>query len=83
MRELRRRIVARRVSLYASSVTSMTFSSEASVGIASAAFLAPFRMDLTFSGDISDAPSLTLAEAVMLVGRPDTVINLSKSIPTA
>ena len=53
------------------------------MGIASAAFLAPFRMDLTFSGDISDAPSLTLAEAVMLVGRPDTVINLSKSIPTA
>lgn len=61
----------------------MTLSSEASGEIASVAFLAPFRMDLTFSGDISEAPSFTLADAVILVGLPDMVINLSKSIPTA
>jgi len=61
----------------------MTLSSEASVGIASAAFLAPLRMDLTFSGDISEAPSFTLAEAVIFVGLPEMVINLSNSIPTA
>jgi len=61
----------------------MTLSWEASVGIASAAFLAPLRIDRTFSGDISEAPSFTLAEAVILVGLPEMVINLSKSIPTA
>ena len=53
------------------------------MGIASAAFLAPLRIDRTFSGDISEAPSFTLAEAVILVGLPEMVINLSKSIPTA
>ena len=61
----------------------MTLSSEASAGMSSTAFLAPLRIDLTFSGDISEAPSLTLAEAVILVGLPEMVINLSKSIPTA
>ena len=69
----------RRGSLYASSVTSMTLSLEACLGSESVAFLAPLRMDLTLSGVISEEPSLTLAEAVMLVGLPLMVISLSKS----
>ena len=47
-------------------------------------FFTPFlRMLRTWSGDISEEPSFTLADAVMFVGLPDMVISLSKSIPTA
>ena len=41
--------------------------------------LALFRIDGTLSGVISDAPSFTLADAVMFVGLPFMVISLSKS----
>ena len=41
--------------------------------------LAPFRIERTLSGVISDAPSFTLADAVMFVGLPFMVISLSKS----
>jgi len=56
----------------------MTLSSEASLGRESVAFLAPLRIDRTLSGVISEAPSLTLAEAVMFVGLPLMVMSLSK-----
>ena len=63
--------------------TSMTLSSDACGGMDSAASFAPFSIERTLSGDISEAPSFTFADAVILVGRPDTVISLSKSKPTA
>lgn len=59
---------------------SITFSVDASFG----RFFTPFfRMSRTWSGDISEEPSLTLADAVMFVGLPEMVISLSNSIPTA
>lgn len=48
------------------------------MGSDSVADLAPLRMERTLSGVISDAPSFTLAEAVILVGLPFMVMSLSK-----
>ena len=68
------------VSVVSASSISITFSVDASLG----RFFTPFlRMSVPDSGDISEEPSLTLADAVMFVGLPDMVISLSKSIPTA
>lgn len=68
------------ISVVSASSISMTFSVDASFG----RFFTPFlRMLRTWSGDISEEPSLTLADAVMFVGLPDMVMSLSKSIPTA
>ena len=48
------------------------------MGRESVADFAPFRIERTLSGVISDAPSFTLADAVMFVGLPFMVISLSK-----
>ena len=76
---LPRRIFARIDYPLFSSEASITFSFEASLGRFSVAFFAPFRMDRTLSGVISEAPSFTFADAVMFVGRPFRIISLSKS----
>jgi len=62
---------------------STTLSSDALVGCFFTSLVAPLRMDRTWSGDISDAPRVTFADAVMLDGLPDTVRNLSMSTATA
>ncbi len=56
----------------------MTLSLDACLGSDSVAVLAPLRIDRTLSGVMSEAPSLTFAEAVMLVGLPLSMSSLSK-----
>ena len=61
----------------------MTLSSDALVGCFFTSLVAPFRIERTWSGDMSDAPSVTLADAVIFDGLPETVRNLSMSTATA
>ena len=62
---------------------SVTLSLDASLGCFFTSLVAPFNIERTWSGDMSDAPSVTFADAVIFDGLPETVRNLSIRTATA